>query len=58
MPVYDLPAIDIAFALTFFGFMHSEKIGINQSPGLAISYLAVAGLLVTLSRAPTARLLG
>jgi AGZA family xanthine/uracil permease-like MFS transporter len=45
----------IGFALTFFGFMHSEKIGINQSRVLAISYLAVAGLLVILSRTATGR---
>ncbi len=39
-----------AFALagsvmTFFGFMHGEKIGIAQSPTVAISYVAVAGIL-------------
>lgn len=31
--------------LTFFGFMHGERIGFGQSPVVAISYLAVAGLL-------------
>jgi adenine/guanine/hypoxanthine permease len=31
--------------LTFFGFMHGERIGIGQSPVVAVSYLAVAGLL-------------
>jgi AGZA family xanthine/uracil permease-like MFS transporter len=31
--------------MTFFGFMHGEKIGIAQSPTVAISYLAVAGIL-------------
>ena len=45
----------IGFALTFFGFMHSEKIGVNQSRVLAISYLAVAGFLVILSRTATGR---
>lgn len=30
--------------LTFFGFMHGEKIGIGESPVVAISYLIVAGL--------------
>lgn len=33
-------------ALTFFGFMHGEAIGINQTPTVAISYLAVAAFLV------------
>ena len=32
--------------LTFFGFMHGEAIGINQTPTVAISYLAVAAFLV------------
>ena len=32
-------------ALTFFGFMHGEAIGIGQTPLVAISYLAVAGFL-------------
>ena len=30
--------------LTFFGFMHGEKIGIGESPVVAISYLIIAGL--------------
>jgi adenine/guanine/hypoxanthine permease len=33
-------------ALTFFGFMHGEAIGIGQSPLVAISYLTVAAFLV------------
>ncbi len=33
-------------ALTFFGFMHGEAIGIGQTPMVAISYLAVAAFLV------------
>ena len=32
--------------LTFFGFMHGEAIGIAQSPLVALSYLAVAGILL------------
>jgi AGZA family xanthine/uracil permease-like MFS transporter len=32
--------------LTFFGFMHGEAIGINQTPTVAISYLAVGAFLV------------
>jgi AGZA family xanthine/uracil permease-like MFS transporter len=32
-------------ALTFFGFMHGEQIGIGQTPVVAVSYLGVAGLL-------------
>ena len=31
--------------LTFFGFMHGEGIGIGKSPVVALSYLAVAGVL-------------
>ncbi len=31
--------------LTFFGFMHSEAIGVAKMPMVAISYLAVAGVL-------------
>jgi AGZA family xanthine/uracil permease-like MFS transporter len=33
-------------ALTFFGFMHGEAIGIGQTPLVAISYLGVAAFLV------------
>jgi AGZA family xanthine/uracil permease-like MFS transporter len=32
--------------LTFFGFMHGEAIGIGSSPTVAVSYLAVAGILL------------
>jgi AGZA family xanthine/uracil permease-like MFS transporter len=32
-------------ALTFFGFMHGEAIGIGQTPLVAIAYLAVAAFL-------------
>jgi AGZA family xanthine/uracil permease-like MFS transporter len=35
----------VGAALTFFGFMHGEAIGIAQTPLVAISYLAVAGIL-------------
>jgi AGZA family xanthine/uracil permease-like MFS transporter len=31
--------------LTFFGFMHGEAVGINQSPLVAIGYLGVSALL-------------
>jgi AGZA family xanthine/uracil permease-like MFS transporter len=34
-----------AAAMTFFGFMHGEAIGIGQTPLVAVSYLAVAGIL-------------
>ena len=37
--------------LSFFGFMHSESIGIGHSPMVALSYLLVAGWLVMLTRA-------
>ena len=30
--------------LTFFGFMHGERIGIGESPAVAVSYLAVAAI--------------
>jgi len=32
-------------ALTFFGFIHSEEIGIGQSPVVALGYLGVAAML-------------
>ncbi|MDB6022554.1 MAG: regulator [Pedosphaera sp.] len=32
-------------AMTYFGFMHGERIGIGQSPAVAASYLAVSALL-------------
>jgi AGZA family xanthine/uracil permease-like MFS transporter len=35
----------VAALLTFFGFMHGEAIGIGQTPAVAASYLAVAGIL-------------
>ena len=31
--------------LTFFGFMHSEAVGINQTPMVAVAYLGVAAVL-------------
>jgi AGZA family xanthine/uracil permease-like MFS transporter len=31
--------------LTFFGFMHSEAIGVGQTPTVAVSYLMTAGFL-------------
>jgi AGZA family xanthine/uracil permease-like MFS transporter len=40
-------------ALTFFGFMHGEKIGIAQSPTVAVSYLVVAGILFACARYAT-----
>ncbi len=33
-------------ALTFFGFMHGERIGVAQSPVVAASYLAVSAVLL------------
>ena len=32
--------------MTFFGFMHGEKIGFGQTPVVAVSYLAVSAILV------------
>jgi AGZA family xanthine/uracil permease-like MFS transporter len=40
--------------LTFFGFMHSEAIGVGHSPAAALAYLAVAGGLFGLARQPAA----
>jgi AGZA family xanthine/uracil permease-like MFS transporter len=36
--------------LTFFGFMHGERIGINETPSVALSYLFVSGILFVCSR--------
>jgi AGZA family xanthine/uracil permease-like MFS transporter len=40
-------------ALTFFGFMHSEAIGVGQMPVLALSYLGVAGILLACTKLAT-----
>jgi len=32
-------------AMTFFGFMHGEQIGIAQTPTVAVSYVIIAGIL-------------
>jgi adenine/guanine/hypoxanthine permease len=37
-------------ALAFFGFIHGEKIGFGQSPVVALSYLAVAVVLIVCSK--------
>jgi AGZA family xanthine/uracil permease-like MFS transporter len=36
-------------ALTFFGFMHGEAVGLNQSPLVALAYLSVGALLYGLA---------
>jgi AGZA family xanthine/uracil permease-like MFS transporter len=36
--------------LTFFGFMHGERIGIAQTPVVAVSYLAVSVILFTCAK--------
>jgi AGZA family xanthine/uracil permease-like MFS transporter len=36
--------------LTFFGFMHGERIGVAQSPLVAIAYLAVAAVFVACAK--------
>src|SRR5262245_28106309 len=36
--------------LTFFGFMHGEKIGIGESPVVAVSYLAAAVIFFACSK--------
>jgi AGZA family xanthine/uracil permease-like MFS transporter len=46
-------AAGFAFAgaiMTFFGFMHGEKIGVAQTPVVAVSYLIVSGILMACSR--------
>jgi len=40
--------------LTFFGFMHGERIGIAESPIVAVSYLAVAVILFAAGKMVTA----
>src|SRR5581483_1425454 len=53
-----LKASGFAFAgsvLTFFGFMHGEKIGIAQTPVVAVSYLIVAGVLISCAKMATAK---
>jgi adenine/guanine/hypoxanthine permease len=37
-------------ALTFFGFMHGEGIGLDRSPEVAVAYLAVALILIACHR--------
>jgi AGZA family xanthine/uracil permease-like MFS transporter len=37
-------------ALTFFGFTHGEAVGIAKSPGVALSYLAIAAILFGCAR--------
>jgi AGZA family xanthine/uracil permease-like MFS transporter len=32
--------------LTFFGFIHGERLGFAQTPEVSVSYLAVAAVLV------------
>jgi len=39
--------------MTFFGFMHGEKIGIGESPVVASSYLIIAVVLVSCARYAT-----
>jgi AGZA family xanthine/uracil permease-like MFS transporter len=36
--------------LTFFGFMHGERIGFAQSPVVAFSYAAVAALMMSCAK--------
>jgi len=40
----------VGAALTFFGFMHGEAIGIGQTPVVAVSYLAVAVVFVACAK--------
>ena len=36
--------------MTFFGFMHGEKIGFMQTPVVAVSYLIVSGILIACAK--------
>lgn len=40
--------------LTFFGFMHGPAVGFAVTPGLAVAYLMLAGLLYACGRQPVA----
>ena len=40
----------VGAALTFFGFMHGEAIGIGETPVVALAYLGVAGVLMGCAR--------
>ncbi len=51
-----MKAAGFAFAggvLTFFGLMHGEAIGINQTPGVALAYLVVGGVLAACGKFAT-----
>jgi AGZA family xanthine/uracil permease-like MFS transporter len=43
----------VGAVLTFFGFMHGEAIGIGQTPLVAVSYLAISGLLAACAKFAT-----
>jgi AGZA family xanthine/uracil permease-like MFS transporter len=43
----------VGAVFTFFGFMHGEAIGIAQTPFVAVSYLAVAAILVACAKFAT-----
>jgi AGZA family xanthine/uracil permease-like MFS transporter len=36
--------------LTFFGFMHGERIGLAQTPVVAASYLIMSGILIACAK--------
>lgn len=40
----------IGGALTFFGFMHGEAIGVGKTPVVALAYMTVAGLLLACAK--------
>jgi AGZA family xanthine/uracil permease-like MFS transporter len=39
--------------MTFFGFMHGERIGLGESPAVAFGYLVVAGILTVCAKSVT-----
>ena len=40
----------VGAVLTYFGFMHGERIGIGQTPVVAVSYLAVSVILMACAK--------
>jgi AGZA family xanthine/uracil permease-like MFS transporter len=40
----------VGATLTYFGFMHGEAIGIGRTPAVAVSYLAVSGILLGVAK--------
>jgi AGZA family xanthine/uracil permease-like MFS transporter len=39
--------------MTFFGFMHGERIGVGESPAVAVSDLVMAGIFAVCAKSVT-----